>query len=90
LLGATFSYASTRATATCAAGIGTVTATESWTSSGTGTHTIEVAGQRKTYATSAPAGRETATFAGVKPGEYYVMFSSTDGAAAREKVTVCG
>lgn len=90
LLGSTFAYDSTTATATCAHGLGTVTAADTWTSSGTGTHVIEVAGTRKTYATAAGSGAETATFSGLKPGKYYVTFSSTDGAAAREKVAVCG
>lgn len=90
LLGSTFTYDSTRASATCLAGVGTVTATETWTSSGRGIHLIEVAGKRKTYATSTATGHETATFTPLKPGQYYVTFSSTDGAAAREKVAVCG
>lgn len=89
LLGSTFSYDSTTASASCVAGVGAVTATESWTSSGRGTHRIEVAGHRKTYPTSAATGHESATFTGLDPGTYYVTFSSTDGAAAREPVTVC-
>jgi len=90
LLGSTFVYGSTAARATCSAGAGTVTATESWTSSGRGTHSIAIAGKHRTYTTSGTTGHDSATFTGLEPGTYYVLFSSTDGAAAREKVIVCG
>lgn len=86
---ASFSYRSTAATSSCRNGLGTVTASARWLASGTGAHWIEVAGHRKKFATTGTTGRDAAKFAGIKPGNYYVSFNAQDGAAAREKVSVC-
>lgn len=87
-LGASFSYLSAAATSTCS---GTVTATDTWQSSGAGAapHSISLDGARAhSLASTAGHGTDRVVFANVPVGRHVVVFASQDG-NVRVTVVVC-
>lgn len=90
-LGSSFTYLSASAVSTCAGTASTVTATDTWQSSGAGAapHSVDIDGtQVQTFDSAAGSGSDSVPFVSVSPGHHVVDFASEDG-NARVLLDVC-
>jgi hypothetical protein len=90
VLGTAFAYRGIQVHAACGAALGSITVRDWYTSSGVGTHRVELDGTRVGFVhRSAVTGGDGYRFTGVAAGRHVVEFSATEGAAVRRAVTVC-
>jgi hypothetical protein len=90
VLGTAFAYRGIQVHAACGAAGGSITVLDWYTSSGVGTHRVELDGTRVGFVhRSAVTGGDGYRFTHVATGRHLVEFSATEGAAVRRTVTVC-
>jgi hypothetical protein len=90
VLGTAFAYRGTSVHAVCGATGGSITVRDWYTSSGVGTHRVDLDGTRVGFVhRSAVSGGDGYRFTRVAAGRHVVEFSATEGAAVRRAVTVC-
>lgn len=90
VLGTAFAYRGTSVHAGCGAAGGSITVRDWYTSSGVGTHRVDLDGTRVGFVhRSAVTGGDGYRFTHVAAGRHVVEFSATEGAAVRRVVTVC-